>query len=69
MKESYHPQKRLATVLFKTLYRQEIDTRNFADLNCLRFDATNHVITYKSGGDDFVYNVLENSLKKKDEAK
>ncbi len=53
----------------KPLYRQEIDMRNFADLNCLRFDATNHLVTYKSGGDDFVYNVLENSLMKKDEAK
>jgi hypothetical protein len=53
----------------KPIYRQEVATRDFADLHRLRFDESNRVITYESGRDDFVYNVLENSLKKKDEAK
>lgn len=53
----------------KPVQQQVVTTRAFADLSCLHLDESNCIITYKSGNDDFIYRVLENSLKRRDEAK
>jgi hypothetical protein len=49
----------------KLLHQQNIETMDFPTMNYLHFTDGNRIVTYKSENDEFVYNVLENSLDKK----
>ena len=46
------------------LYQQSIAMTSFPGTNYLHFDEGNRLVAYKSDDDDFVYDVLQNSLKK-----